>query len=143
MSVLYRHLPFPRNAKSSSGRYCTEVWILQTKFKLAIIPWRSTWIGVFYADRISKILELLFFHCPYVVSIWYFLQRGGLNFSSFVSFFDIIQKLIHTPQTSSKAIITSSLIGATLWCLWLERNRRTFQVVDRSTDKIVDDILFI
>lgn len=88
-------------------------------------------------------LEHLFFHYPYAVSIWHYLQRGGLNLSTFVSFFHITQKLIHTPPTSSKDIISSSLIRATLWCLWLGRNGRIFQAIDRCADRIVDDILYL
>lgn len=128
MWAIYGLTPSPKNAKFLSGLFCIKGWTLWESAKL-VTP------QCIYADKTMKPWNT-YFRMLFSTSIWTYFNNGGLNVNLTNSLNELIQLFIHTPQMSTKAILLSNLIGAVFWWLWLERNERILQSVNRNTTKL-------
>lgn len=88
----------------------------------------------------DKSIEHTFVQCSYSTTLWSSLNMAATHQLP-ISLGEILYVLTNIKQNTKKKVLWSNLIGAQLWCIWLERNNRIFQDKSNRLSRLFENII--
>lgn len=90
----------------------------------------------------NESMDHLFATCVFSKSLWHhFYSYIDPLATSPANVEDLLAKFLNINTISQRNILLSNLCGATLLCIWLDRNNRIFHGGDKSQAKLWEDII--
>lgn len=100
------------------------------------------WCILCKKKKSNETAEHMFIHCPFFKYLWAILNSVATSPLP-ESIAEMLFVITHIKQNSKKKVLWTNLIGACFWCIWLERNNKTFKDEENHPNHLWEDIIYL